>query len=119
MLKDAKIKDLQNRLFGKESEKNSPLKSEKGFRDLARHLVDVPGNHVAGTAEEPAPLRFHLDLLPVALDDTPVHSKPLPLGTRVAEVPIGHPSARPVFRRVYSSRSDWLGTEEAGCDSPD
>ena len=29
-LKDAKIKDLQNRLFGKKSEKNSPLKSEKG-----------------------------------------------------------------------------------------
>jgi transposase len=30
LLKDAKIKDLQNRLFGKKSEKQSPLKSEKG-----------------------------------------------------------------------------------------
>ncbi|MCP3880865.1 MAG: transposase, partial [Sulfitobacter sp.] len=29
ILKDAKIKDLQNRLFGKKSEKNNPLKSEK------------------------------------------------------------------------------------------
>ena len=29
-LKDAKIKDLQNRLFGKKSEKHNPLKSEKG-----------------------------------------------------------------------------------------
>jgi transposase len=28
--KEAKIKDLQNRLFGKKSEKRSPLKSEKG-----------------------------------------------------------------------------------------
>ncbi len=30
ILKDAKIKDLQNRLFGKSSEKDAPLKSEKG-----------------------------------------------------------------------------------------
>ena len=30
ILKDAKIKDLQNRLFGKSSEKNTALKSEKG-----------------------------------------------------------------------------------------
>jgi transposase len=29
ILKDAKIKDLRNRLFGKKSEKNNPLKSEK------------------------------------------------------------------------------------------
>ena len=33
ILKDAKIKDLQNRLFGKKSEKNRPLKSEKGGKD--------------------------------------------------------------------------------------
>jgi hypothetical protein len=30
VLKDAKIKDLQNRLFGKKSEKGNALKSEKG-----------------------------------------------------------------------------------------
>ena len=33
ILKDAKIKDLQNRLFGKKSEKNNRLKSEKDGKD--------------------------------------------------------------------------------------
>ncbi|MCP4283368.1 MAG: hypothetical protein GY792_02790 [Gammaproteobacteria bacterium] len=40
-LKDAKIKDLQNRLFGKKSEKNNPLKSEKGDK------ADTPSRSVA------------------------------------------------------------------------
>jgi len=45
-LKDAKIKDLRNRLFGKKSEKNSPLKSERGNANAAsrRKRGQQPGS---------------------------------------------------------------------------
>ncbi len=47
VLKDAKIKDLQNRLFGKKSEKGSALKSEKGAHantPSRRHRGQQPGS---------------------------------------------------------------------------
>jgi len=55
-LKDAKIKDLQNRLFGKKSEKTSPLKSEQGARgDTAakRKRGQQPGSHEHGRTKRP------------------------------------------------------------------
>jgi len=51
LLKDAKIKDLQNRLFGKKSEKNSPRKSEKDGKDdspLRRRRGQQPGSRAVG-----------------------------------------------------------------------
>jgi transposase len=51
ILKDAKIKDLQNRLFGKKSEKNSPLKSEKdgqGDTPSKRRRGQQPGSRGHG-----------------------------------------------------------------------
>lgn len=56
LLKDAKIKDLQNRLFGKKSEKNSPLKSEKGGNDETpskRKRGQQPGNPGHGRTKRP------------------------------------------------------------------
>jgi len=55
ILKDAKIKDLQNRLFGKKSEKNSPLKSEKGDADtpLKRNRGQQPGSRGHGRTQRP------------------------------------------------------------------
>ena len=55
ILKDAKIKDLQNRLFGKKSEKNSPLKSEKGDADTSskRNRGQQPGSRAAGDMGAP------------------------------------------------------------------
>jgi len=47
ILKDAKIKDLQNRLFGKKSEKGTAGKSEKGNKTNApskRHRGQQPGS---------------------------------------------------------------------------
>ena len=47
ILKDAKIKDLQNRLFGKKSEKTSALKSEKdgqGGTPSKRRRGQQPGS---------------------------------------------------------------------------
>jgi hypothetical protein len=41
LFKDAKINDLQNRLFGKKSEKNSQLKSEKDGRFLAIEKANI------------------------------------------------------------------------------
>ena len=55
ILKDAKIKDLQNRLFGKKSEKNSPLKSEKGDRapKSGRNRGQQPGSRGHGRTHRP------------------------------------------------------------------
>ena len=56
LLKDAKIKDLQNRLFGKKSEKNSPLKSEKGGKDETaskRNRGQQPGSPGHGRTKRP------------------------------------------------------------------
>ena len=44
LLKDAKIKDLQNRLFGKKSEKTSPLKSEKGSKATPPQSANAANN---------------------------------------------------------------------------
>jgi hypothetical protein len=54
-LKDAKIKDLQNRLFGKKSEKNNPLKSEKGKADTSskRKRGQQPGSKGHGRTPHP------------------------------------------------------------------
>jgi transposase len=64
ILKDAKIKDLQNRLFGKKSEKNSPLKSEKGDK------ADTPSKRKRG--QQPGSRghgRTHRPDLPVVHDE--------------------------------------------------
>ena len=56
ILKDAKIKDLQNRLFGKKSEKNSPLKSEKGDKagtPSKRNRGQQPGSRGHGRTQRP------------------------------------------------------------------
>ena len=56
ILKDAKIKDLQNRLFGKKSEKNSPLKSEKGDKadtPSKRNRGQQPGSRGHGRTRRP------------------------------------------------------------------
>ena len=56
ILKDAKIKDLQNRLFGKKSEKNSPLKSEKdgqGDTPSKRKRGQQPGSQGHGRTQRP------------------------------------------------------------------
>ena len=56
ILKDAKIKDLQNRLFGKKSEKNSPLKSEKGGKadtPSKRKRGQQPGSRGHGRTPRP------------------------------------------------------------------
>ena len=55
VLKNAKIKDLQNRLFGKKSEKNSPLKSEKGSTatPLMRKRGQQPGSRGHGRTKRP------------------------------------------------------------------
>ena len=55
LLKDAKIKDLQNRLFGKKSEKNSPLKSEKGDSapKSGRNRGQQPGSRGHGRTHRP------------------------------------------------------------------
>ena len=55
ILKDAKIKDLQNRLFGKKSEKNNPLKSEKGKADTPskRKRGQQPGSKGHGRTPRP------------------------------------------------------------------
>ncbi|MGC1955413.1 MAG: transposase [Gammaproteobacteria bacterium] len=54
ILKDAKIKDLQNRLFGRKSEKNNPLKSEKNntANSLSnRHRGQQPGSRGHGRTD--------------------------------------------------------------------
>ncbi|MCP4289640.1 MAG: hypothetical protein GY792_35335, partial [Gammaproteobacteria bacterium] len=56
ILKDAKIKDLQNRLFGKKSEKNRPLKSEKGGKTdtpSKRNRGQQPGSRGHGRTRRP------------------------------------------------------------------
>jgi len=55
LLKEAKIKDLQNRLFGKKSEKNSPLKSEKGKANTSskRNRGQQPGSRGHGRTQRP------------------------------------------------------------------
>jgi transposase len=56
LVKDAKIKDLQNRLFGKKSEKDSPLKSEKDGSDDSRPKRDrgqQPGHPGHGRTKRP------------------------------------------------------------------
>ena len=55
ILKDAKIKDLQNRLFGKKSEKRSPLKSEKDNADTPskRNRGQQPGSRGHGRTQRP------------------------------------------------------------------
>ena len=54
-LKDAKIKDLQNRLFGKRSEKESPKKSEKGTNACPnkRKRGQQPGSRGHGRTQRP------------------------------------------------------------------
>jgi transposase len=54
-LKDAKIKDLQNRLFGKKSEKNKPKKSEKGTTEgsSTRKRGQQPGCRGHGRTPRP------------------------------------------------------------------
>ena len=56
ILKDAKIKDLQNRLFGKKTEKNSPLRSEKGDEadtPSKRNRGQQPGSRGHGRTPRP------------------------------------------------------------------
>lgn len=56
LVKDAKIKDLQNRLFGKKSEKNSPLKSERDGTDdtpSQRKRGQQPGRPGHGRTQRP------------------------------------------------------------------
>jgi transposase len=56
LLKDAKIKDLQNRLFGKKSEKKSPLKSERGDKpdtSSKRKRGQQPGSRGHGRTQRP------------------------------------------------------------------
>jgi transposase len=56
LFKDAKINDLQNRLFGKKSEKNSPLKSEKDGTDdtpSKRTRGQQPGSPGHGRTQRP------------------------------------------------------------------
>jgi transposase len=55
LLKDAKIRDLQNRLFGKKSEKRSPLKSEKGNTNTesGRKRGHQPGSAGHGRTQRP------------------------------------------------------------------
>ena len=56
ILKDAKIKELQNRLFGRKSEKNNPLKSEKGNKannPSDRHRGQQPGSRGHGRTDRP------------------------------------------------------------------
>jgi transposase len=56
LLKDAKIKDLQNRLFGKKSEKNSPGKSEKDGQantPSKRKRGQQPGSRGHGRTKRP------------------------------------------------------------------
>jgi len=56
ILKDAQIKDLQNRLFGKKSEKNSPLKSEKDGKEdtpSKRKRGQQPGSQGHGRTKRP------------------------------------------------------------------
>ena len=56
ILKDAKIKDLQNRLFGKKSEKHSPLKSEKDGKEdtpSKRKRGQQPGSQGHGRTKRP------------------------------------------------------------------
>jgi transposase len=56
ILKDAKIKNLQNRLFGKKSEKTSALKSEKagqGGTPSKRRRGQQPGSRGHGRAKRP------------------------------------------------------------------
>lgn len=75
ILKDAKIKDLQNRLFGKKSEKCSPLKSEKGNADAPFRCKrgQQPGRRGHGRTQRPA--------LPVvhAESDLPEEEKSCPI----------------------------------------
>lgn len=56
LVKDAKIKDLQNRLFGKKSEKDSPLKSEQDGPDgsrAKRNHGQQPGHPGHGRTKRP------------------------------------------------------------------
>ena len=56
LLKDAKIKDLQNRLFGKKSEKSSALKSEQGNKGdppSKRKRGQQPGSPGHGRTQRP------------------------------------------------------------------
>ena len=56
LLKDAKIKDLQSRLFGKKSEKSKPLKSEKGGQGDSpskRKRGQQPGSQGHGRTKRP------------------------------------------------------------------
>ena len=75
LLKDAKIRDLQNRLFGKKSEKSSPLKSEKGtaHTPATRKRGQQPGRPGHGRTQRPA--------LPVvyAQSDLPEEEKSCPI----------------------------------------
>jgi transposase len=54
ILKDAKIKELQNRLFGRKSEKNTPLRSEKDNKANSpspRHRGQQPGSRGHGRTD--------------------------------------------------------------------
>ena len=65
IFKDAKIKDLQNRLFGKKSEKSSRLKSEKDGKDdtpSKRKRGQQPGSQGHGRTKRPD--------LPIVHDET-------------------------------------------------
>ena len=56
LFKDAKIKDLQSRLFGKKGEKNSPLKSERDGKDNTpskRKRGQQPGSQGHGRTKRP------------------------------------------------------------------
>jgi len=53
LLKDAKIKDLQNRLFGKKSEKNPTAKSEKNHNESSRNRGQQPGSRGHGRTQRP------------------------------------------------------------------
>ncbi len=53
ILKDAKIKDLQNRLFGKKSEKNRPLKSEKGAKPTPPRSAIAANSQAVGDMAAP------------------------------------------------------------------
>ena len=65
LLKDAKIKDLQNRLLGTKSEKRSPLKSEQDGKDGTASKPkrgQQPGSRGYGRTQRPD--------LPIADDES-------------------------------------------------
>lgn len=65
LLKDAKIKALQNRLFGKKTEKNKPLKSEKDAHSTQskNNRGQQPGSRGHGRTDRP-----HLPIIHDELD---------------------------------------------------